>query len=59
VHTPGLDALRLKLAGALLLGRVFSIPDITAGALGSEVACCADYPLARASIAVRALRSPR
>jgi hypothetical protein len=34
IHTPWLDAFRLTLAGALLLGRIFSPWDITAYGVG-------------------------
>jgi hypothetical protein len=34
VHTPGLDAFRLTLAGALLLGRIFSPWDMLAYGVG-------------------------
>jgi hypothetical protein len=34
VHTPWLDAFRLTLAGALLLGRVFSLWDMLAYGVG-------------------------
>jgi Protein of unknown function (DUF2809) len=34
VHTAALDAFRLTLAGALPLGRIFSIPDIAAYGIG-------------------------
>jgi hypothetical protein len=34
VHTPSLDAFRLTLAGALLLGRIFSMFDIAAYGVG-------------------------
>jgi hypothetical protein len=38
VHTPWLDAIRLTLAGALLLGRIFSAWDIVAYGVGIVVA---------------------
>jgi hypothetical protein len=34
VHTPGLDAFRLTTAGALLLGRIFSLWNLVAYAVG-------------------------
>lgn len=34
VHTPGLDAFRLTTAGALLLGRIFSLWNVVAYAVG-------------------------
>lgn len=34
VHTPGLDAFRLSTAGALLLGRIFSLWNLVAYAAG-------------------------
>ena len=34
VHTPGLDAFRLTTAGALLLGRIFSLWNVVAYAAG-------------------------
>ena len=42
VHTPALDAFRLTLPGALLLGHVFSIWDIVAYAFGIAIACLID-----------------
>ncbi len=38
VHTPALDAFRLTLAGALLLGRIFSLWDILAYGAGIMLA---------------------
>lgn len=38
-HTPWLDAFRLTTAGALLLGRVFSLWNILAYAIGIAAAC--------------------
>ncbi|WP_245297357.1 DUF2809 domain-containing protein [Rhizobium oryziradicis] len=38
VHTPGLDAFRETMAGALLLGRVFSLLNILAYTLGIALA---------------------
>ena len=37
VHAPWLDAFRLTIAGALLLGRIFSPLDIVAYAVGIEL----------------------
>jgi hypothetical protein len=42
VHTPWLDAFRLTLAGALLLGRIFSMWDILAYAAGIWLALALD-----------------
>lgn len=41
-HTPWLDAFRLTTAGALLLGRVFSLWNIVAYAFGIAAACGLD-----------------
>jgi Protein of unknown function (DUF2809) len=41
-HTPWLDAFRLTTAGALLLGRVFSLWNILAYAIGIAAACVFD-----------------
>ncbi len=41
-HTPWLDAFRLTTAGALLLGRVFSLWNIVAYAIGIAAACLFD-----------------
>ncbi|KRB53310.1 hypothetical protein ASE04_08585 [Rhizobium sp. Root708] len=38
-HTPALDAFRVTTAGALLLGRVFSVWNIVAYAAGISAAC--------------------
>ena len=46
-HAPGLDAFRLTLAGALLLGRVFSVWNIAAYAVGILGAAILDRPAAR------------
>jgi len=43
VHTPWLDAFRLTLAGALLLGRIFSMWDIVAYVAGICMALAFDY----------------
>lgn len=42
IHTPGLDAFRLTLAGQLLLGRVFSPWNVVAYAAGIELAAALD-----------------
>ncbi len=47
VHTPALDAFRLTMPGALLLGRVFSIWDIAAYAVGIACAYACDGLLLR------------
>ncbi|MBX4971826.1 ribosomal maturation YjgA family protein [Rhizobium binae] len=41
-HTPWLDAFRLTAAGALLLGRIFSLWNILAYAMGIAAACLFD-----------------
>ncbi|MBB3355803.1 hypothetical protein FHT70_005769 [Rhizobium sp. BK049] len=41
-HTPWLDAFRLTTAGALLLGRIFSLWNILAYAIGIAVVCAFD-----------------
>ena len=41
-HTPWLDAFRLTTAGALLLGRIFSLWNIVAYAFGIAAACVLD-----------------
>lgn len=41
-HTPWLDAFRLTTAGALLLGRVFSLWNMAAYAIGIAAACAFD-----------------
>jgi hypothetical protein len=43
VHTPALDAFRLRLAGALLLGRIFSPWDILAYAAGILLGALLDW----------------
>jgi hypothetical protein len=43
VHTPGLDAFRLTLPGALLLGRVFSPWDMLAYGVGIGFGAWLDY----------------
>lgn len=47
-HTPWLDAFRLTMAGALLLGRVFSLWNMLAYAIGIAAACAFD-PARRAA----------
>lgn len=42
VHTPGLDAFRLTLAGQLLLGRIFSVWNVVAYAVGIGLAAALD-----------------
>ncbi|KPH04742.1 DUF2809 domain-containing protein [Rhizobium acidisoli] len=51
-HTPWLDAFRLTTAGALLLGRVFSLWNMLAYAIGIAVACACD-PVRRAAVGPR------
>ncbi|MFK0165274.1 DUF2809 domain-containing protein [Rhizobium sp. NPDC090279] len=46
-HTPTLDAFRLTTAGALLLGRVFSLWNIVAYAAGIAAALALDRVLSR------------
>lgn len=48
-HTPWLDAFRLTLTGALLIGRIFSIWNIVSYTLGIAVACFIDAKLAKAA----------
>ncbi|MBB4007722.1 ribosomal maturation YjgA family protein [Allorhizobium taibaishanense] len=45
IHTPALDAFRLTLAGALLLGRIFSPWNILAYGLGIAAALIIDHIL--------------
>ncbi len=52
VHTPALDAFRLTLAGALLLGRIFSPWDMLAYGIGIVLATGLDR-LAQASPRLR------
>lgn len=42
VHTPWLDAFRLSTAGALLLGRIFSLWNVAAYAVGILLGICID-----------------
>ncbi|MBB2755748.1 UNVERIFIED_ORG: hypothetical protein GGI57_006497 [Rhizobium aethiopicum] len=51
-HTPWLDAFRLTTAGALLLGRIFSLWNILAYAIGIAAACACD-PARRAAVGRR------
>ncbi len=46
-HTPNLDAFRLTAAGALLLGRVFSLWNIVAYAAGIALALAIDCALSK------------
>lgn len=41
-HTPSLDAFRLTTAGALLLGRIFSLWNLVAYAIGIAFGVCID-----------------
>jgi len=43
LHTPGLDAFRISLAGQLLLGRFFSLKDIAVYWLAIGVTAELDY----------------
>jgi Protein of unknown function (DUF2809) len=47
VHTPWLDAFRLTLAGALLLGRIFSLWDLVAYAAGVLLGVAVDWAIGR------------
>lgn len=49
-HTPALDAFRLTTAGALLLGRVFSVWNIVAYAAGISAACLVEALRKRRSL---------
>ena len=51
-HTPWLDAFRLSTAGALLLGRVFSLWNMLAYAIGIAAACAFD-PARRVAMRLR------
>ncbi|ANM10183.1 MULTISPECIES: ribosomal maturation YjgA family protein [unclassified Rhizobium] len=51
-HTPWLDAFRLTTAGALLLGRIFSLWNMLAYAIGIAAACAFD-PARRAAFGRR------
>lgn len=44
-HTPWLDEFRLTLAGALLLGRIFSVWNIVAYVVGIAIAATVDHVL--------------
>lgn len=46
-HTPALDAFRLTVVGQLLLGRVFSLWNIVAYAIGIGLAACIDSRVLR------------
>ena len=46
-HSPGLDEFRLTVAGALLLGRVFSLWNIVAYILGIVLAALVDHRILR------------
>jgi len=54
-HTPELDAFRMTLAGALLLGRVFSVWNIVAYSVGIALAALADTAFRRARVRPRDL----
>jgi Protein of unknown function (DUF2809) len=58
VHTPSLDDFRLTLAGALLLGRIFSPWDILAYVAGIGLALGLDHILPGASSEAPAPHSP-
>lgn len=62
VHTPGLDAFRLTLAGQLLLGRIFSVWNVLAYAIGIGLAAALDAgtrpPTGRRRSIADALDSP-
>lgn len=58
-HTPSLDAFRLTTAGALLLGRVFSLWNILAYAAGIALALAIDCALSRREIFHVNARAPR
>ena len=45
VHTPWLDAFRLTLAGALLLGRIFSLWNLVAYTAGIALGVAADWAM--------------
>jgi hypothetical protein len=53
VHTPWLDAFRLTTAGALLLGRVFSLWNLVAYAVGIAFGVSLDDRVARNPISLR------
>ncbi len=58
VHTPALDAFRLTLAGALLLGRIFSPWDMLAYGAGIALAVGLDGLTARLSRSTQRISSP-
>src|SRR4051794_3215436 len=53
VHTPWLDAFRLTMAGALLFGRVFSLWNLVAYAVGIAFGVWLDDRVARNPISLR------
>jgi hypothetical protein len=57
VHAPGLDAFRLTLAGALLLGRIFSPWDMLAYGVGIALGVWLDR-LAMSVLAKSGLATP-
>jgi hypothetical protein len=58
LHAPWLDEFRLTLAGALLLGRIFSVWDILAYGAGIWLAMLLDYLAIPASTEVATPHSP-
>ena len=57
VHTPWLDAFRLTTAGALLLGRIFSLWNLVAYAIGIGFGVLVDQLATTCALAGRAKRS--
>lgn len=57
-HTPELDAFRLTLAGKLLLGRVFSLWNILAYAIGIGLGAAVEICLSRLTVIKAEKRSP-
>jgi hypothetical protein len=57
-HTPELDAFRLTLAGKLLLGRVFSLWNILAYAIGIGLGVAVEICLSRLTVIKAGKRSP-
>jgi uncharacterized protein DUF2809 len=53
VHTPWLDDFRLTLAGALLLGRIFSVWDIVAYAAGILLGTAVDQAIGPIQLSTR------
>lgn len=51
VHTPWLDAFRLSTAGALLLGRIFSLWNLAAYSVGILLGICIDRLVAMRHLA--------